>query len=79
MVRLANGPVFPAVPSRGSLGASGDLAPLSHMCLPLIGEGECVTDTGETITGADALDLLGMKPLALAAKRGFPSLTAPSS
>jgi histidine ammonia-lyase len=71
LVKLANGPVYPAVPSRGSLGASGDLAPLSHMCLPLIGEGECVTDSGELVPGTEALELLGMEPLALAAKEGL--------
>lgn len=71
LVRLGNGPVYPAVPSQGSLGASGDLAPLAHMCLPLIGEGECITDSGEIITGREALELLGMPAVALAAKEGL--------
>lgn len=71
LVRLGNGPVYPAVPSRGSLGASGDLAPLSHMCLPLIGEGECVTEGGDLVTGSEALEILGLSPVKLAAKEGL--------
>lgn len=71
LVRLGNGPVFPAVPSQGSLGASGDLAPLSHMCLPLIGEGECVTEAGEIVPAPEALALLGIPAVSLEAKEGL--------
>ncbi len=71
LLALGNGRVYPAVPSQGSLGASGDLAPLAHMCLPLIGEGECVTDSGEIVSGAEALEMLGIGPLTLAAKEGL--------
>src|SRR5919198_1581074 len=57
---LAHG-VVPYVPSRGSVGASGDLAPLAHLALPLVGEGEAWYD-GELMTGADALAAAGLEP-----------------
>ncbi len=67
---LLNNGVTPVVPSRGSVGASGDLAPLAHIALVLIGEGEA-THGGRAMSGADALKAAGMKPLALAAKEGL--------
>ena len=69
---MLNGDCHPAVPSQGSLGASGDLAPLAHMCLPLIGEGECVDGaSGRIVPGSEAVTRLGMKPLTLGAKEGL--------
>src|SRR5690348_663637 len=62
--------VIPRVPSRGSVGASGDLAPLAHLALPLVGEGEAFYD-GETMSGADALSAAGLEPTRLAAKEGL--------
>jgi histidine ammonia-lyase len=66
---LARG-VIPVVPSRGSVGASGDLAPLAHLALPLVGEGEAYVD-GERRSGSDALAEVGLQPIRLAAKEGL--------
>jgi histidine ammonia-lyase len=62
--------VVPRVPSRGSVGASGDLAPLAHLALPLVGEGEAWYQ-GELLSGADALAAAGLEPTRLAAKEGL--------
>jgi histidine ammonia-lyase len=62
--------VLPAVPSRGSVGASGDLAPLAHLALPLVGEGEAFVD-GERMPGGEALTRVGLEPLRLASKEGL--------
>ena len=62
--------VLPRVPSRGSVGASGDLAPLAHLALPLIGEGEAWFD-GDLLAGAEALSSAGLEPLRLRAKEGL--------
>jgi histidine ammonia-lyase len=62
--------VCPVVPSRGSLGASGDLAPLAHLGLVLVGEGFARVG-GETLPGADALARAGLEPIVLAAKEGL--------
>jgi histidine ammonia-lyase len=62
--------IVPRVPSRGSVGASGDLAPLAHLALPLVGEGEAWYD-GELQSGADALGAAGLEPTRLAAKEGL--------
>jgi histidine ammonia-lyase len=62
--------VLPHVPGRGSVGASGDLAPLAHLALPLIGEGKAWVD-GELLAGKDALDRVGLRPLTLQAKEGL--------
>ena len=70
LVECLNRGVLPRVPSRGSVGASGDLAPLAHLALPLIGEGEAWAD-GELRPGADALWLVGLEPLRLRAKEGL--------
>ena len=60
--------VTPWVPSQGSVGASGDLAPLAHLALLLVGEGECHDGKGGRVTSADALRAAGIKPLILEAK-----------
>jgi histidine ammonia-lyase len=62
--------VLPHVPSRGSVGASGDLAPLAHLALPLIGEGEATVD-GRRLSGAEALAEVGLEPVRLQAKEGL--------
>jgi histidine ammonia-lyase len=62
--------VLPYVPSRGSVGASGDLAPLAHLGLPLVGEGDAWYDD-ELLPGADALAAAGLEPTRLAAKEGL--------
>jgi histidine ammonia-lyase len=67
---LWNGGYLPVIPAQGSVGASGDLAPLSHMALPLIGCGE-VHAGDEVITGAEALRRLGREPLELGCKEGL--------
>ncbi len=62
--------VLPVVPSRGSVGASGDLAPLAHLALPLVGEGEAWFD-GERLAGGEALARAGLEPVRLEAKEGL--------
>ena len=62
--------VLPYVPSRGSVGASGDLAPLAHLALPLIGEGKAWVE-GELCAGDEALARVGLEPLRLRAKEGL--------
>lgn len=70
IVSLLNAGIHPVVPSQGSLGASGDLAPLAHLALPLIGEGYAEVD-GEVVTGADALSRARIDPLSLSYKEGL--------
>jgi histidine ammonia-lyase len=62
--------VLPVVPSQGSVGASGDLAPLAHLALPLVGEGSAWYE-GEALSGADALSRAGLEPVRLQAKEGL--------
>ena len=62
--------LVPRVPSRGSVGASGDLAPLAHLALPLVGEGEA-TFGDQVLPGAEALQAAGLEPIALEAKEGL--------
>jgi histidine ammonia-lyase len=62
--------VVPRVPSQGSVGASGDLAPLAHLALVMIGEGEAYL-AGELLPGAEALRRAGLEPLELEAKEGL--------
>lgn len=70
LARMLNAGVVPAVPSRGSVGASGDLAPLAHLALVLIGEGEA-WHGGASRPGGEALRAAGLAPIALAAKEGL--------
>jgi histidine ammonia-lyase len=67
---LLNGGVTPVVPSQGSVGASGDLAPLAHMALVLIGEGEAEF-RGTIVPGAEALSAAGIEPIDLHPKEGI--------
>jgi histidine ammonia-lyase len=70
LVECLNRGVLPHVPSRGSVGASGDLAPLAHLALPLVGEGEAWVD-GARMDGAAALAAVALEPVALEAKEGL--------
>ncbi|MBS9777224.1 MAG: histidine ammonia-lyase [Gammaproteobacteria bacterium] len=67
---LINHNIIPHIPEKGSVGASGDLAPLSHMTLTLLGEGLCYVD-GEQFTAKEALANAGLAPITLAAKEGL--------
>jgi histidine ammonia-lyase len=70
LLECLNRGVLPHVPSRGSVGASGDLAPLAHLALPLVGEGEATVE-GELLPGAQALRAVGLEPIRLASKEGL--------
>ena len=70
LIALHNAGVIPVIPCQGSVGASGDLAPLAHLCLPLIGEGEAFYQ-GMRMPGGDALAKAGLEPIALGAKEGL--------
>ena len=67
---LFNNGITPVVYEQGSLGASGDLAPLAHLCLPLIGMGE-VRVNGEKLPAARALEMFGLSPVVLKSKEGL--------
>jgi histidine ammonia-lyase len=68
LCEMLNRGVVPFVPSQGSVGASGDLAPLAHLALALIGEGECLDDKDVRIPSSEALRRAQVKPLVLEAK-----------
>jgi histidine ammonia-lyase len=68
LCEMLNRGVTPFVPSQGSVGASGDLAPLAHLALALIGEGECFNDKGERVPSADALKRAQIKAVVLESK-----------
>ncbi len=70
LLRLLDAGVLPLIPAQGSVGASGDLAPLAHLCLVLVGEGEAMVQ-GRIVPGAEALARAGLSPLTLAAKEGL--------
>jgi histidine ammonia-lyase len=70
LVECLNRGVLPVVPARGSVGASGDLAPLAHLALPLVGEGQAVVD-GDVLDGAAALRRVGLEPIRLVSKEGL--------
>jgi histidine ammonia-lyase len=69
LLDLLNRAVHPIIPAQGSVGASGDLAPLAHMALVLIGEGEAIL-SGQCMSGAEALRRAELEPVTLAAKEG---------
>ena len=71
LVDLLNADVTPWVPEHGSLGASGDLAPLAHCALVLLGEGWVLAAEGSRVSGAEALRAAGLQPITLAAKEGI--------
>lgn len=70
LISLYNYKIYPCIPSKGSVGASGDLAPLAHMSLPLLGVGE-VHYQGKKITAVEGLKIAGLKPIELEAKEGL--------
>jgi histidine ammonia-lyase len=70
LIEMINKGVYPVIPEKGSLGASGDLAPLSHMVLVLIGMGEAFVD-GKRVSGKEAMDLVGLTPVELTSKEGL--------
>jgi histidine ammonia-lyase len=71
ILAILNAGITPVVPEHGSLGASGDLAPLAHCGLTLIGEGGVIDDTGSKGPAAEALAEAGIEPLTLRAKEGL--------
>ncbi|MBW6393441.1 histidine ammonia-lyase [Billgrantia antri] len=70
LLALVNNEVYPHIPLKGSVGASGDLAPLAHMSVVLLGEGKA-RHRGEWITARQALEIAGLEPLSLAPKEGL--------
>ncbi|KGK19081.1 histidine ammonia-lyase [Vibrio navarrensis] len=70
LIDLVNAEVYPCVPQKGSVGASGDLAPLAHMSTVLLGEGQA-RHNGEVISGLEALKIAGLEPITLAPKEGL--------
>jgi histidine ammonia-lyase len=70
LLECLNRGVLPFVPARGSVGASGDLAPLAHLALPLIGEGRATVD-GKLLDGSAALAAVGLEPVRLGSKEGL--------
>lgn len=70
LLEMLNKDVYPVVYSKGSLGASGDLCPLSHMVLVLIGEGEAFVN-GKRVSGKEAMEVAGITPVELVAKEGL--------
>ena len=70
LLELLNRGVYPAVPSKGSVGASGDLSPLSHIALVMMGEGKAFL-RGERVSGAAALAAAGLQPVAFGGKEGL--------
>ena len=70
LLSMLNSGVHPVIPEKGSLGASGDLVPLAHMVLPMIGMGQAEY-RGELLTGSEAMRRAGIEPVVLAAKEGL--------
>lgn len=70
LIDMLNKKVHPSIPEKGSLGASGDLAPLSHMVLPMLGEGEAEYD-GEILSGKEAMKKANIEVIELVAKEGL--------
>ena len=70
LLALANANVLPVIPAKGSVGASGDLAPLAHMACVLIGEGQAKVN-GHTVSGKEAMAAVGLAPFVLGPKEGL--------
>ncbi len=70
LIALFNAEVYPCIPEKGSVGASGDLAPLAHMSTILLGEGEVIYE-GKKLSGRDGLKIAGIKPVVLGPKEGL--------
>lgn len=70
LIEMLNRGVHPIIPEKGSVGASGDLAPLSHIGLVLMGEGEAFYN-GERMSGKEAMKLAGIRPIVLSSKEGL--------
>lgn len=70
LIQLVKAEVYPCIPQKGSVGASGDLAPLAHMSTVLLGEGE-VFYKGEKLSGLEGLQLAGLSPVPLGPKEGL--------
>ncbi len=70
MIKLFNARVLPVIPVKGSVGASGDLAPLAHMAATLLGVGDVTVD-GQRMSAVAGLEIAGLKPMKLAAKEGL--------
>jgi histidine ammonia-lyase len=70
LIQLVNAEVYPCIPKKGSVGASGDLAPLAHMSTVLLGEGEAI-HKGQTLSGLEGLQIAGLSPFTLGPKEGL--------
>ncbi len=71
LLALFNAGLMPSIPAKGSVGASGDLAPLAHLACVLIGEGQATTAQGEVVSGAEAMRRIGLEPFVLGPKEGL--------
>jgi len=71
LLALFNAGVTPSIPCKGSVGASGDLAPLAHMACVLIGEGQATLADGQVVGGAEAMRSIGLEPFVLGPKEGL--------
>jgi histidine ammonia-lyase len=71
LLALVNAGVLPRIPCKGSVGASGDLAPLAHLACVLIGEGEATLPDGRVVGGAEAMRAIGLEPFVLGPKEGL--------
>ena len=71
LLALHNAGLLPRIPAKGSVGASGDLAPLAHLACVLIGEGEVTTPVGDVVSGAHAMRQIGFEPFVLGPKEGL--------
>ena len=70
LIDILNADIYPVVPSKGSVGASGDLAPLAHLAIVILGDGFVVVD-GEEVPAGPVLEVAQIKPISLAAKEGL--------
>ncbi len=77
LIGSVNAGVTPWIPAKGSVGASGDLAPLAHMSLTLLGEGKARVRGGEWLPATEALRQVGLEPITRRRKRGWRYSTAP--